>query len=95
MPNLGQKEIFQEKLLHYPKRVMVFHLYTKKYKKRSNGSIDIAITRIEQSDWSKVLGVHILKTRFFPKNPALSLFCIYGPLTSCKISEKTNESIPR
>ena len=66
MPNLGQKEIFQEKLLHYPKRVMVFHLYTKKYKKRSNGSIDIAITRIEQSDWSRVLGVHILRTRFFP-----------------------------
>ena len=35
------------------------------------------------------------KMRIFPKNPALSLFYIYGPLTSCKISEKTNEPIPR
>ena len=35
------------------------------------------------------------KMRIFPKNPALSLFIIYGPLTSCKISEKTNEPIPR
>ena len=26
--------------------------------------------------------------RFFSKNPALSLLCLYGPLTSCKISEK-------
>ena len=35
------------------------------------------------------------KMRIFPKNPALSLLSIYGPLTSCKISEKTNEPIPR
>jgi hypothetical protein len=33
--------------------------------------------------------------RIFPKNPALSLLCLYGPLTSCKISEKTNEPIMR
>ena len=32
---------------------------------------------------------------FFPKNPALSLFYVYGPLTSCKKIEKTNESILR
>ena len=32
---------------------MVFYLYTKKYKKRSNGSKDIEIRRIERSDWSK------------------------------------------
>ena len=35
------------------------------------------------------------KMRIFPKNRALSLLSIYGPLTSCKISEKTNEPIPR
>ena len=35
------------------KRGMVFYLYAKKYKKRSNGSKDIAIRRIEQSGWSK------------------------------------------
>ena len=33
--------------------------------------------------------------RIFPKNPALSLFYIYGPLTSCKKLEKTNEPILR
>ena len=30
---------------------MVFYLYAKKYKTRSNGSKDMAIRRIEQSDW--------------------------------------------
>ena len=35
------------------------------------------------------------KMRIFPKNPALSLFYIYGPLTSLKISEKSNEPILR
>ena len=35
------------------------------------------------------------KMRIFLKNRALSLLSIYGPLTSCKISEKTNEPIPR
>ena len=32
---------------------------------------------------------------FFPKNPALSHTTIYGPLTPCYVSEKTNEPIPR
>ena len=35
------------------------------------------------------------KMKIFPKNPALSLLCLYGPLTSCKISEKNNEPIMR
>ena len=35
------------------------------------------------------------KMRIFPKNPALSLFYVYGPLTSCKKIEKTNEPILR
>ena len=35
------------------------------------------------------------KMRIFLKNPALSLLCLYGPLTSCKISEKTDEPIMR
>ena len=30
-------------------------------------------------------------TRIFEKNPALSLLSPYGPITSCKKSEKTNE----
>ena len=34
------------------------------------------------------------QTRIFPKNRALSLLHVYYPLTSCKISEKTNEPIP-
>ena len=32
---------------------------------------------------------------FFPKNPALSHRTIYGPLTPCLVSEKTNAPIPR
>ena len=32
---------------------MVFYLYAKEYKKRSNGSKDIAIRRIERPDWSR------------------------------------------
>ena len=35
------------------------------------------------------------KMRIFPKNRALSLFYIYGPLTSYKKIEKTNEPILR
>ena len=35
------------------------------------------------------------QTRFFPQNRALSLLIIYGPLTSNKKSEKTNEPILR
>ena len=35
------------------------------------------------------------QTRIFPKNWALSLFCVYWPLTSYKKSKKTNEPIPR
>ena len=34
------------------------------------------------------------QTRIFAKNPTLSLLHPYGPLTSCKKSEKTNEPIP-
>ena len=49
----GPNRIFSNKLLHHPKRVMVFYLYTKNYEKRSNGSKDIAIRRIERSDWSR------------------------------------------
>ena len=33
--------------------------------------------------------------RISPKNRAPSVFCTYGPLTSCKKSEKTNEPILR
>ena len=32
---------------------------------------------------------------FFSKNPALSRTTIYGPLTPCQVSEKTNEPILR
>ena len=51
--DLGQIDFFSKKSLHHLKRVMVFYLYAKNYKKRSNGSKDIAIRRIERSDWSK------------------------------------------
>ena len=42
-----------------------------------------------------ILGPFIEKMRIFPKNQALSLFYVYGPLTSRKKLEKTNEPILR
>ena len=35
------------------------------------------------------------QTRIFPKNLLRSVFNVYSPLTSCTISEKTNERILR
>ena len=35
------------------------------------------------------LFVNVSKSRIFFKNPALSIFYIYSPLTSCKKSEKS------
>ena len=36
-----------------------------------------------------------MKIRFFWKNPAPSLFSFHRPLTTCQVSEKSNEQIPR
>ena len=54
LPFLGETGIFPEKWHHHLKRLMVFYLYTKNYKKRLNGSKDIVIWKIEWSDWSRV-----------------------------------------
>ena len=37
----------------YCKRLMIFYLYAKNYKKRLNCSKDIVIWKIERSDWSR------------------------------------------
>ena len=47
----GKQTFFEKKWQHHLKRVMVFYLYAKKYKKWLNGSKDIAIWEIERSDW--------------------------------------------
>ena len=54
-PFLGQTGIFAEKSQYHLKRLMVFYLYAKKYKKRLNWSKDITlfIWKIERSDWSR------------------------------------------
>ena len=39
--------------------------------------------------------VNFARWGFFPKNPALAHTTIYGPLTPCYVSEKTNEPTPR
>ena len=36
-----------------------------------------------------------LRTRFFPKNRSMQVFTPYTPLTSCTVSEKTNDPILR
>ena len=41
--------------------------------------------------WFGDLFVNLSKLRIFFRNPALSLFCLYSPLTSCKKSEKSLE----
>ena len=41
------------------------------------------------------LFANISKSRIFFKNPALSLFYLYSPLTSCKKSEKSLEPLLR
>ena len=52
-PFLGEKGIFLEKWQHHLKRLMVFYLHAKKYKKRLNGSKVRVIWKIERSDWSR------------------------------------------
>ena len=52
-PFLGQTGIFTKKWHHHLKRLMVFYLYAKNYKKRLKGSKDIAIWKIEWFDWSR------------------------------------------
>ena len=51
-PFLAKKKFLSKKRLHH-KKYMVFYHHAKKYKKRSNGSKDIAIWEIERSDWSR------------------------------------------
>ena len=36
-----------------------------------------------------------MKMRIFWKKPASSLFSIHQPLTTCQVSEQSNEQIPR
>ena len=52
-PFWGQIGIFPWKWQIILKHLMVFYLHAKKYKKRLNGSKDIVIWKIEQSDWSR------------------------------------------
>ena len=43
---------------------MVFYLHAKNYKKRWNGSKDIVISKIEQSDWSRAFAHKSRELRF-------------------------------
>ena len=49
----GQIYFFSKKWLHHMKHVTVSYLHTKTYRKRSNGSKDIAVWEIKRSDWSR------------------------------------------
>ena len=75
------------------RNIMFFHFKQKKYT-----SMDQIFTKTAKTlFWAHF--DHFLpqngKIGFFPKNRASSLFFIYGPLTSCKKSEKTHEPILR
>ena len=52
-PFWGQTDNFLKKWQHRLKRLMVFYHYAKKYKKRLNGSKDMAVWKIKQSDWPR------------------------------------------
>ena len=68
--------------------VNIFHF--KPFTAKSNESILIKIQKTSfLSNFCPILP-HYAKIRFFPKIRASSVFIIYGPLTSCKNSEKTN-----
>ena len=56
-------------------------------------------SKLEKPHFRAILGhfgpkfPNLGQTRFFPKNRALSLFYVYGPLTSQKKSDKTHDPI--
>ena len=93
-PFLGQIGIFPEKWHHHLKRLMVFYLYAKKYKKRLNGSKDI-IWKIERSDWS---GAFMNKSREWEFSQIWDLcrkLANHNTLHFRSFQEKSNDSILR
>ena len=70
----------------------IVYLHTKKFKKRSNGS-EVIVNNVYFGPVLGPIWANLGQTRFFLKNPFPSVFIVHSPLTSCIISEKTNDSI--
>ena len=59
-------------------------------------SLELFLRKMTRNDKNPILTPFLpqnSRTRIFFQNRAPSLFCIYGPLTSCKKSEKSLEPI--
>ena len=91
MPKFRQTRIFPKNLLR-----SVFSVYSPltscTISEKNNERI------LRKSKKKSIFGPFLPKfgqTRIFPKNLLRSVFSVYSPLTSCTISEKTNERILR
>ena len=72
---------------------MVLYHHTKNHPKRSNGSWDIQIWKIEQSDWPRAFNQNNSRTRFFPDMGLVPLDAVPFDLTFATLWTKTNDSI--
>ena len=92
-PNLGPEELFREFYLYYMLHIvasyhcMLFQgkLINQTWKNGKNLVLSPILTPLAQ----------ILATNIFSKNLALSVTTYHGQLSSCTISEKTNDPVLR
>ena len=66
-----------------------------KFSEKSNGRFLRKFGKCQFRAQNDYIWAQYPESRIFPKNPALSLFYLHGLLTSCKVSEKTNERLWR
>ena len=92
-PFWGQQGIFIQKWHHHLKRLMVFYIYAKKYKKRLNSSKDIVIWRIEQSDCSRAFVNKSWKWEFSQIYDWCRKFANHKTLLFRPFLAKSNDSI--
>ena len=93
LPLFGPNRHFPEKWYHHLKRLMVIHLYAKKYKKRLNGSKDIAIWKIEWSDWSRAFTYKSQEWEFSQIQDLHRKLANHNTLLFRSFLAKTNDSI--
>ena len=66
-----------------------------KFSEKSNGRFLRKFGKCQFRAQNDYIWAQYPETRIFPKNSALSLFYLYGLLTSCNVSEKTNQRLWR
>ena len=93
-PNLGQRRIFPK---NRSKSLLSLYgpLTSCKVSEKTNVPIPRKMGKSPFLGYFGPFWPNLGQTRIFPKNRAPSDMSLYGPLTSCKVSEKSNEPIPR